>query len=398
MEGRLGILIVVFEAAPSRPRMRNNQGSNTMRDATFSRRDMLWAGSALTVAAAFAEPLKAAAAEPSGAGPEPTSWVDPAMPEVTHRMIDTNGIRLHVAEQGEGPLVILCHGFPECWYSWRHQLQALANAGFRAVAPDLRGYGRSDRPEGLEKYTILDNIGDIVGLVDALGVKQAVIAGHDIGAAIAWQTALLRPDRFRAVIALSPPFRSRGFGDSGPPTTLMPRNENAVFYQLYFQTPEAEAALGRDIRRVFRSQFVSLSGDRPASAGGGFAAGMVPRKGALLPEPPSLPAWISESDIDVYVKEYALSGFHGPLAWWRNIDRGWELMASFAGATVTVPALYMAGDRDFVAAVYSQDIAKQSALVPKLRPTIILPGCGHWTQQERAAEVSAAMIDFLRQL
>jgi pimeloyl-ACP methyl ester carboxylesterase len=378
--------------------MRNNQGSNTMRDATFSRRDMLWAGSALTVAAAFAEPLKAAAAEPSGAGPEPTSWVDPAMPEVTHQMIDTNGIRLHVAEQGEGPLVILCHGFPECWYSWRHQLPALAKAGFRAVAPDLRGYGRSDRPEGLEKYTILDNIGDIVGLVDALGVKQAVIAGHDIGAAIAWQTALLRPDRFRAVIALSPPFRSRGFGDSGPPTTLMPRNENAVFYQLYFQTPEAEAALGRDIRRVFRSQFVSLSGDRPASAGGGFAAGMVPRKGALLPEPPSLPAWISESDIDVYVKEYALSGFHGPLAWWRNIDRGWELMASFAGATVTVPALYMAGDRDFVAAVYSQDIAKQSALVPKLRPTIILPGCGHWTQQERAAEVSAAMIDFLRQL
>jgi pimeloyl-ACP methyl ester carboxylesterase len=289
-------------------------------------------------------------------------------------------------------------GFPECWYSWRHQLPALAKAGFRAVAPDLRGYGRSDRPEGLEKYTILDNIGDIVGLVDALGVKQAVIAGHDIGAAIAWQTALLRPDRFRAVIALSPPFRSRGFGDSGPPTTLMPRNENAVFYQLYFQTPEAEAALGRDIRRVFRSQFVSLSGDRPASAGGGFAAGMVPRKGALLPEPPSLPAWISESNIDVYVKEYALSGFHGPLAWWRNIDRGWELMASFAGATVTVPALYMAGDRDFVAAVYSQDIAKQSALVPKLRPTIILPGCGHWTQQERAAEVSAAMIDFLRQL
>jgi hypothetical protein len=163
VEGRLGILIVVFEAAPSRPQMRDNQGSNTMRDATFSRRDMLWAG----VGAAFAEPLKAAAAEPSGAGPEPTSWADSAMPEVTHRMIDTNGIRLHVAEQGEGPLVILCHGFPECWYSWRHQLPALAKAGFRAVAPDLRGYGRSDRPEGLEKYTILDNIGDIVGLVDA---------------------------------------------------------------------------------------------------------------------------------------------------------------------------------------------------------------------------------------
>jgi pimeloyl-ACP methyl ester carboxylesterase len=303
-----------------------------------------------------------------------------------------------VAEQGEGPLVILCHGFPECWYSWRHQLQALAKAGFRAVAPDLRGYGRSDRPEDVEKYTILHDIGDIVGLVDALGAKQAVIAGHDIGAAIAWQSALLRPDIFRAVIALSPPFRSRGFGDQGPPTTLMPRNENAVFYQLYFQTPEAEAGLGRDIRRVFRSQFFSLSGDRPPSAGGGFAAGMVPRKGALLAEPPSLPAWVTESDIDVYVAEFTRSGFHGALAWWRNIDRSWGLLAAFAGAAVTVPALYMAGDRDFVAAVFSEDIAKQSVLVPRLRPAITLPGCGHWTQQERAPEVSAAMIDFLRSL
>jgi pimeloyl-ACP methyl ester carboxylesterase len=306
---------------------------------------------------------------------------------------------LHVAEQGEGPLVILCHGFPECWYSWRHQLPALAKAGFRAVAPDLRGYGPSDRPEGAEKYTILDNIGDVVGLVDALGAKQAVIAGHDIGAAIAWQTALLRPDRFRAVIALSPPFRSRGFGDSGPPTTLMPRTENAVFYQLFFQNPAAEAGLGRDLRLTFRYQFYTLSGDRPPSAGvGGLPPGMMPRKGGFMTDPPSLPAWVTESDIDVYVKEYARSGFLGPLAWWRNIDRGWELMAPFAGAAVTVPALYMAGDRDFVAAVFSQDIAKLSALVPKLRPAMMLAGCGHWTQQERAPEVSAAMIDFLRSL
>jgi pimeloyl-ACP methyl ester carboxylesterase len=378
--------------------MRNNQGSNTMRDATFSRRDMLWAGGALTVGAAFAEPLKAAAAEPGGAGPEPASWVDSAMPEVTHRMIETNGIRLHVAEQGEGPLVILCHGFPECWYSWRHQLGALATAGFRAVAPDLRGYGRSDRPEEVEKYTILHDIGDIVGLVAALGAKQAVIAGHDIGAAIAWQAALLRPDLFRAVVALSPPFRSRGFGDAGPPTTLMPRNENAVFYQLFLKTPEAEAALGRDIRRTLRSQFSSLSGDRPPAAGEGFAAGMVPRKGALLAEPASLPPWITETDIDVYVEAFTRSGFRGPLSWWRNIDRGWELMAPFAGAAVTVPALYMAGDRDFVATAFSQDIAKQSILVPKLRPAIMLAGCGHWTQQERAPEVSAAMIDLLRQV
>jgi pimeloyl-ACP methyl ester carboxylesterase len=380
----------------SKPRMRGNQGSSAMRDATLSRRDMLWAVGALTVGAAFAELPKAAAAEPSGTGPEPTSWVDSAMPEVTHRMIETNGIRLHVAEQGEGPLIILCHGFPECWYSWRHQLPALAKAGFRAVAPDLRGYGRSDRPEEVEKYTILHDIGDIVGLVDALGAKQAVIAGHDVGATIAWQAALLRPDRFRAVIALSVPFRPRGFGGSVPPTTLMPRNGDAVFYQLFLQTPEAEAALGRDLRRTFRSQLYSLSGDRPPSASGGFPAGMVPRKRASLTDPPSLPAWVTESDIDVYVAEFTRSGFRGPLSWWRNIDRNWELMAAFCGATVTIPALYMAGDRDFVADIFSQFIAEQSAMVPKLRPPIMLSGCGHWTEQERAPEVSAAMIDFLR--
>jgi pimeloyl-ACP methyl ester carboxylesterase len=379
--------------------MHDNQGSDAMQDTTFSRRDMLWAAGALSLGAAFAEPFKAAAAESGAAGPEPASWADPAMPDVKHQMIETNGMRLHVAEQGEGPLVILCHGFPECWYSWRHQLGALAKAGFRAIAPDLRGYGRSDRPEEIEKYTILHDIGDVVGLVDALGEKQAVIAGHDIGATIAWQAALLRPDRFKGVIAMSPPFRPRAFGGgSAPPTTLMPRNENAVFYQLFLQTPEAEAGLGRDLQRTFRSQFYSLSGDRPPSAAGGFAGGMVPRKGGVLADPPSLPPWITGSDIDVYVEAFARSGWHGPLAWWRNIDRGWELLSAFDGATVTVPALYMAGERDFVVTAFQQAIAKQSAFVPKLRPAIMLAGCGHWTAQERPAEVSAAMIDFLRSL
>src|SRR5579871_4369341 len=368
-----------------------------MRDTTFSRRDILWATGAVAVGA-LAGPLKTSAAEPGAAGPELASSGDPAMPDVRHRMIETNGIRLHVAEQGEGPLVILCHGFPECWYSWRHQLGALAKAGFRAVAPDLRGYGRSDRPEEVEKYTILQDIGDIVGLVDALGAKQAVIAGHDIGATLAWQTALMRPDRFSGVIAMSPPFRPRAFGSSSaPPTTLMPRNENAVFYQLFLQTPEAEAALGRDPRRTFRGQFYSLSGDRPPSAGLA-QAGMVPRKGAVLADPPSLPPWITESDIDVYVEAFARSGWHGPLAWWRNIDRSWELMAAFDGAMVTVPALYIAGERDMVVAAFRQAIAKQSTFVPKLRPAVMLPGCGHWTAQERPAEVSAAMIQFLTSL
>ncbi len=379
--------------------MRRSEESDTMRDAIFSRREVLLAGRALTIGAAFGEPLKTAAAELGGADSEPTSWVDSAMPEIRHRMVKANGIRLHVAEQGEGPLVILCHGFPECWYSWRHQLGALAEAGFHAVAPDLRGYGWSDRPEAMEKYTILHDIGDMLGLVDALDAKQAVIAGHDIGAAIAWQTALLRPDRFRAVIALSPPFRSRGFGDAGPPTTLMPQTKDAVFYQLYFQTPEAEAALGRDLRHTFRSMFYSLSGDSPPPAGaGGFTAGMVPRSGDLFTNPVSLPSWLAESDIDLYVEAFSRSGFRGALNWWRNIDRSWELMAAFGRATITVPALYIAGDRDIIVEVFQPIIAKQSAMVPKLRPAVMLPGCGHWTQQERAPEVNTAMIDFLRSL
>jgi pimeloyl-ACP methyl ester carboxylesterase len=373
--------------------MRDHQARHTTAN-TFSRRDMLLAGGALTLGAAFATPLKAA--PPAGTSAEPAAWVDPAMPDVTHRMIATNGIRLHVAEQGQGPLVILCHGFPECWYSWRHQLPALAKAGFRAVAPNLRGYGRSDRPDEVEKYTLLHHLGDVVGLVDALGEREAVIAGHDIGATIAWQAALLRPDRFRSVIAMSPPFRSRAFGGEVPPTTLMPKNEDAVFYQLFLQTPEAEAALSRDLRLTFRGQLYSLSGDRPPAASGGFPAGMVPRKGARLINPESLPPWITEADIDVYVAEYTRSGFHGPLAWWRNIDRNWELMATYAGSTVSVPALYIAGERDFVVAAYAKAVAEQKALVPKLRPAVMLPGCGHWTEQERPLEVSSAMIEFLR--
>jgi len=378
--------------------MRDDQPSNAVRGATLSRRDMLRVGGALAVGTVFTRPFEAAAAETGGTGPQTTSWVDPAMPEVKHRMVETNGIRLHVAEQGEGPLVILCHGFPECWYSWRHQLPALAKAGFRAVAPDLRGYGRSDRPGEMERYTILHDIGDVVGLVDALGARQAVIAGHDIGATIAWQAGLLRPDRFKGVIALSPPFRPRAFGSAGPPTTLMPRTDDAVFYQLFLQSPQAEAALGRDIRRTFRGQLYALSGDKPPSAGEGLPPGMMPRNGVLLPDPPTLPPWIAESDIEVYVAEFTRTGFSGALGWWRNIDRGWELLAALDRAMVTVPALHVAGERDMVAAAFQQAIAQQQTFVPKLRPPIVLPGCGHWTQQERAAEVSAAMIDFLRSL
>ena len=316
------------------------------------------------------------------------------MSEVTHRTVETNGIRMHVAEQGAGPLVILCHGFPESWYSWRHQLAALAAAGFHAVAPDMRGYGQTDAPAHVEAYTLLHLVGDMVGLVGALGESSAVIAGHDWGAPVAWHAALLRPDVFRAVIGLSVPFRPRG---AGRPTAAMPETDEAIFYQLYFQAPGvAEAELERDVRATVRRLAYSGSGDAPA--GGNIA--MVRRGAGFLEhtiDPAALPPWLTAADIEFYAGEFGRTGFRGGLNWYRNIDRNWELLAPFTGAVVTVPALYVAGDRDLVVRFpgAQQLIANLSTFVPKLSRTVMLPGCGHWTQQERAREVTEAMLEFL---
>src|SRR3984957_2984963 len=179
----------------------------------------------------------------------------------THRFVETNGIRMHLAEQGTGPLVLLCHGFPESWYSWRDQLRALADAGFHAVAPDMRGYGQTDRPDAIDQYTLLHMVGDMVGLLDVLGEQQAVIAGHDWGAPVAWHAALLRPDRFRGVIGLSVPYRPRG---PVRPTTVMPQTDDAVFYQLYFKKPGvAEPEFERDVRAARTKISLPPSGDAP---------------------------------------------------------------------------------------------------------------------------------------
>lgn len=190
-----------------------------------------------------------------------------AISGVAHRTVQSNGINLHFAEMGEGPLVVLCHGFPELWYTWRYQIPALAAAGFHAVAPDMRGYGRSDRPDAIDQYTALHLVGDMVGMLDALGAEQAVIAGHDAGALVAWNAALLRPDRFGAVIALSIPFRLRS---PVVPNSVAPRSDNAIFSTLYFQEPGvAEAELERDVRQTFIRVLFSASGDAPSSAPAG---------------------------------------------------------------------------------------------------------------------------------
>jgi pimeloyl-ACP methyl ester carboxylesterase len=317
------------------------------------------------------------------------------------RIVEANGIHLNIAEQGSGPLVLLCHGFPESWYSWRHQLSALAAAGFHVVAPDMRGYGKSDQPDTIEQYTILHLVGDMVGLLDALDATTAVIIGHDWGATVAWQAALLRPDRFRAVAALSVPFRPRA---KARPTGTMPRTAEAQFYQLYFQEPGvAEAEFERDVRTTIRSVLYGASGDAPRGAGGGSGLAMVPHGGKFLRgtgAPKTLPPWLSERDIDFYTAEFERTGFRGGLNWYRNIDRNWELHGAFAGVSIKVPALYIAGDRDLVVAFPGMDqlLANFKGLVPTSRDIVMLPGCGHWTQQERPNEVNVALIDFLKSL
>ncbi len=322
------------------------------------------------------------------------------MSNVKNHTVNANGIRIHLVEQGEGPVVLLCHGFPETSHSWRHQLPALAEAGFRAVAPDMRGYGETESPEAIDQYTLLHLVGDLVGVLDALGVETAVIVGHDWGAPVAWHAALLRPDRFRGVVGLSVPFIPRGQVFTSQKT---PATEDAVFYQEYFQTPGvAEAEYEQNIRTSVRSALYALSGDFPALriASDADSVGMVSRKGGLLArmvDPPSLPPWISEAEVDVYVAQFSRSGYRGGLNWYRNISRNRELLAAFDGLKITVPALYIAGDRDVVLAFRGMDsvIASLEQHAPLLQKTIILPRCGHWTQQERPKEVNSAIVGFL---
>ncbi|MGW3246394.1 alpha/beta fold hydrolase [Streptomyces sp. NPDC001070] len=320
---------------------------------------------------------------------------------VEHRTVEANGIRLHIAEEGRGPLVLLLHGFPECWYSWRHQFAPLAAAGYRVAAPDQRGYARSERPGAVDAYTVLDLVGDVIGLIHALGESRAVVVGHDWGAPVAWHTALLRPDVVRAVAGLSVPPAPRS-GDT-PPLRSMRELYDGRFYWNYFERPGvADAEFTADPRTTFRRFLYGASGDNPANdpvpaqplvpPGGGFLD--------LVDEPKELPGWLTEEDLDTFAAEYAEAGFTGGLNWYRNLDRNWRLTAPWAGAALQVPGLYVTGDRDLVYAFpgMSELIPVLRQLHPALREPVVLPGCGHWTQQERPAEVNAVLLEFLSEV
>jgi pimeloyl-ACP methyl ester carboxylesterase len=307
------------------------------------------------------------------------------------RTISANGIEMFMREQGQGPLVVLCHGWPELSYSWRHQLPPLAEAGFHVVAPDMRGFGRTSAPADIGAYTIFDTVGDMVALVAALGEKQAVIVGHDWGAPVAWHAAMFRPDIFTRVAGLSvpPPFRGRA-----RPLDSLRESGVTNFYWQYFQTPGvAEAEFERDVALTVRKVLGRGISD-PA------ALFVEEGKGFLHPIPSDrrLPNWLTETDVAYFAEVYKETGFRGGLNWYRNLDRNWELTAPWQGAQIHQPSLFIAGSRDSVITglIGAKRIADMERVLPNLTRKLIIEGAGHWVQQERPEEVNAALIGFLK--
>ena len=319
------------------------------------------------------------------------------VPGVTLKTTTANNIHMRYAEAGTGPLVLFCHGWPESWYSWRHQLQAVSAAGFRAVAPDMRGYGGTQSPEPIDQYTLLHLVGDMAELVKALGETKAVIVGHDWGAPVAWHAALWRPDLFTAVSAMSVPYAPPGYIDI---LSALEKLGIDNFYLQYFQKPGvAEAELQQDIRGALRRLYYTAGGEMvEKDKGFGRLTG-----GTLLAntvDPETLPAWLGDADLDYYAGEFGRAGFRGGLNWYRNLRRNWELSGPWRGQPIRQPSQFIAGSRDGVLrfpAAKSQLDAYPTTL-PGLRGSHILDGAGHWVQQERAADVNRLLIEFLKGL
>ncbi|MEV5746483.1 alpha/beta hydrolase [Actinoallomurus sp. NPDC052308] len=318
--------------------------------------------------------------------------------DLTHRLVPTPAGRIHLVEQGSGPLVLLVHGFPETWYSWRHQLPALAAAGYRAVAVDVRGYGRSSKPEDVAAYRMLELVEDNAAVVHALGERTAVIVGHDWGATIAADSALLRPDVFRAVGLLSVPYAPRG----GPrPSEIFARmGGDEEFYVRYFQEPgRAEAEIEPDVRGWLAGFYAALSADTMPPAGAPDPHFVSPG-GTLRDRFPAgrLPAWLGEDDLDVYAAEFERTGMSGALNRYRNMDRDWEDLADLDGAPITQPSLFIGGALDASTTWMADAIEAYPTTLPGLVSSHLLDGCGHWIQQERRTEVNEILTDWLAAL
>lgn len=313
--------------------------------------------------------------------------------QVRHHNVVTNDVRVHCAELGEGPLVILVHGFPESWYSWRNQLPALAAAGYRAVAIDVRGYGRTSSPRSVDEYRMIKMVGDIVGLVGALGEDQATLIGHDWGAPIVWNSALLRPDLFRGVAGLSVPYNPRGNVRPLAAFRLMAGKDE--FYIEYFQQPgRAETEIERDVRGWLLGFYHCASGD----VVDGPNIAMVERGTQLRDKfvyPEAMPSWLTDADLDIYAGEFERSGFSGGLNRYRNVDRDWEDLAAFENRPIEVPALFVGGSRDGPTVWGGSAIERFAETLPALTKSVIIDGSGHWIQQERAEQTNVELLEFL---
>ncbi|EFJ13514.1 hypothetical protein SELMODRAFT_181715 [Selaginella moellendorffii] len=316
--------------------------------------------------------------------------------EISHRFVETNGIKMHIAEAGSpgNPVVLLLHGFPELWYSWRHQMPALAAAGYRVVAPDLRGFGQTDAPHGMEKYTSLHIVGDLVGLLDALGEEKVFVAGHDWGAIIAWDVCLFRPDRVKALVALSVPYSPRNPKHSFSQSLKRVLGEGYYFSR--FQEPgRPEADFARfDAKTVVKKMLLNSKGEV-------LVAPKDKEVMDILEEPTELPPWISEEELDYYAQEFSRTGFTTGLNYYRAANLSWELKAPWTMVKISVPALFVTGDRDLVYCTPGirdyVDKGRLKADVPNLKETIVLSS-GHFMQQESAGEVNSILVSFFGEI
>lgn len=316
------------------------------------------------------------------------------------RQIQTDGLRQQILEAGSGPLVLLIHGFPELGISWRAQVEALAAAGYHAVAPDMRGYGGTDKPADRDAYTILHLVGDVVDLVRALGQTSCLVVGHDWGAPIAWHCALTRPDIFRAVFGLSVPFQPRR--PKGPPTAAMAaiskRLGRGDLYISRFQADDAHQVFEVDPALALRKAFHAYDGATPDAR---QSTGFIPAGESFIstvPDDATLPPWMSETHFREYVDAFAAGGFKGPIDWYRNLDRNWALTAHLQDARILVPAAFAVGERDPVRHYAGQHEAGLKDWVPDLRMQVVVPGAGHWIQQERPHEVNRLLLEFVNAL
>lgn len=318
------------------------------------------------------------------------------MDKIKHRIIQTNGIQMHIAEAGQGAPVIFCHGFPETGYSWRHQIGPIADAGWHVIVPDQRGYGGTDCPQEIKAYDILNLVADIVGLVQSLGNVSAAIIGNDWGSIVAAHCALLRPDIFKTVCLLSVPYIPRQWGKH-PPTEVMRRiYKEKQFYQVYFQEPGvAEAELEKDTRKSLLTMLYSLSGNVPREKRWRYLIEPSERLLDSGTTPETLPDWLSEKDLESYVNDFSRTGFRGGLNWYRNIDRNWRLTAFLTGIKISQPSLFLAGESDPILELYRNFESSLEKSMPNLKEKAILKNVGHWSPQEDPSSVNRHLIEFL---